>query len=262
MDASDGDTGPAADGQARSPMFQLALSYANADSAYVEQVADELKRRNVSFFDPRTDVAMLGEYRPAEIARVYNTDTQHVILFISAAYVRDLDSRVEQRAAIDKALKTDGFALPARFDETLVPGLSSSIGSVDLLEDGRSMPPGEFADLVVRWLTEKDGSLRKRPVRLGWDQFDSALLHCIIIGSEAENSAGTAKLATVFKRILAGQEGENLWTAAHRPYTDQRPWGAIGNYPTATTAPRWSNGPRSPLPMPSPRTTPSTRRSD
>jgi TIR domain len=177
--------------------FQLALSYADADREYVEKFATALEKHGVHYYDPKNDLSGLGQHRAAVIQRIYSSDTQHVILFISEAYVTDPNLRIERLAALDQNVEEPGFVLPARFDGSSIPGLDNLIG-VDL----RDKSPEHAADAVVDWLEREDPEIRRRPAIKGWEAFDPARLHCVVVGSEAEESAGAKGLAAAFSEVL------------------------------------------------------------
>jgi len=68
------------------------------------------------------------------------------VVFISAEYAAQDWTRHECRAALDQAVRERReFILPARFDDTGLPGLSPGIVVLDL----RTMPPEEFAVRVI-----------------------------------------------------------------------------------------------------------------
>ena len=179
MDASDGDTGPAADGQARSPKYQAGtFAREKAPTPRMSSRSPTNSRDATCRSSTREPTwpcwASTGPPRSRE-----STTPTHSTSYCSSrprTYVtstRESNSEPPSTKHQDRRIRT---SCPLRRDA--MPGLSSSIGSVDLLEDGRSMPPGEFADLVVRWLTEKDGSLlATRPARVGSIRLGAPALH-------------------------------------------------------------------------------------
>jgi hypothetical protein len=196
------------------PKYQLALSYAARDRDYVEPFAAELEKRGVVFFDPWTAPEVLGEYAPAELQRIYQEDTQHVILFISESYVSDLATKPERRAALDRALEVDAFALPARFDNSAVPGLSPNVRYERVSRDGRrGLAPAQFADRVVAWLKAKDGGVRRAGAPAaaplsGWERFDPASFHVLVVESESESPDGRGELSRLLNLVLSREIGQ------------------------------------------------------
>jgi hypothetical protein len=71
------------------------------------------------------------------------------VLFISEHYVNKPWPRHERRSAQARALVADQeYLLPARFDDTVLPGLPPTIGFVDL----RGMDPADLAQLILEKL--------------------------------------------------------------------------------------------------------------
>jgi hypothetical protein len=74
-----------------------------------------------------------------------------VVVFISAGYAGRDWTRLERRAAFSRAVIEAGvYVLPARFDDSELPGLLPDVVAVDL----RGCTPGQFADLVVAKLAD------------------------------------------------------------------------------------------------------------
>ena len=70
-------------------------------------------------------------------------------MFISAAYADKVWPTHERRSAFEKAIESkEEYILPARFDDTEIPGLHKHIGYVDL----RRKTPIELAKLIMQKL--------------------------------------------------------------------------------------------------------------
>jgi len=68
------------------------------------------------------------------------------VVFISAEYVERDWTQLERRAALDRAVRERrDYVLPARFDDTPVPGLLSGVVTVDLLGQSPRQFPGVVA---------------------------------------------------------------------------------------------------------------------
>ena len=82
---------------------------------------------------------------------IYGEQAAAVVVFVSAEYVTRDWTRLERRAALDRAVRErQEYVLPARFDDTPVPGLLAGMVAVDL----RGRTPEQFADLVVEKLAD------------------------------------------------------------------------------------------------------------
>jgi hypothetical protein len=64
---------------------------------------------------------------------VYRKLARYCVLFASADYARKVWTNHERRSAQARALRERSeYVLPARFDDTEIPGLSSTVGYIDL----------------------------------------------------------------------------------------------------------------------------------
>ena len=76
-----------------------------------------------------------------------------MVVFVSAAYAERDWTRLERRAALNRAVRERReYVLPARFDDTPLPGLLSDMVAVDL----RGRSPEQFAALIVAKLATLD----------------------------------------------------------------------------------------------------------
>ncbi len=130
--------------------WDVALSFASAQRDYVEQVARTLQARGVRcFYDADEQIDLWGKYLAEELPAIYGEQAAAVVVFVSAEYaVRDW-TRLERRVALDRAVRERReYVLPARFDDTPLPGLLSGMAWVDL----RGRSPQEFAAMIARKL--------------------------------------------------------------------------------------------------------------
>ena len=86
-----------------------------------------------------------------ELPRIYAREAAAVVVFVSADYAGRDWTRLERRAAFSQAVVEAGvYVLPARFDDSELPGLLPDVVAVDL----RRYSPEQFADLVVAKLAD------------------------------------------------------------------------------------------------------------
>jgi hypothetical protein len=126
-------------------------------SAYTYRVAAGLAERGIRYFyDVEQEVLLWGKDLVEELRRIYSNSSTLVVIFVSKEYARKDWPRHERRAALSRALKErDEYVLPARFDETDLPGLLPALVYVDL----RVTDPERLAELIAAKLTR----LRKPP---------------------------------------------------------------------------------------------------
>ncbi|MEG3180658.1 toll/interleukin-1 receptor domain-containing protein [Sphingomonas sp. LT1P40] len=109
--------------------FQVALSFAGEQRAYVRNVATALAARHISvFYDEFESNALWGKDGAEHFHQIYSRASQYVVMFISADYVQKAWTRQERRSAISRQMKDDAeYILPVRFDHTEVPGLPDTL---------------------------------------------------------------------------------------------------------------------------------------
>ena len=80
--------------------WDVALSFAGAQRAYVERVAAALKARGVRcFYDADEQVELWGRHLAEELPRIYAEESAVVVVFVSADYAWGNWTRLERRAA-------------------------------------------------------------------------------------------------------------------------------------------------------------------
>jgi len=127
--------------------WDVALSFAGAQRGYVEQVAQALKARRLRcFYDADEQIELWGRYLAEELPAIYGEQAAAVVVFISAEYADRDWTRHERRVALGRALRERReYVLPARFDDTPLPGLLSDMGTVNL----RDRTPEQFAAMIA-----------------------------------------------------------------------------------------------------------------
>jgi hypothetical protein len=130
--------------------YDVCLSFAGEDRDYVEKVAEQLRSRGVRvFYDKYERVELWGKDLYAHLDDVYRRAARYCVLFISQAYASKLWTNHERRSAQARALaENKEYLLPARFDETEVPGLPPTMGYVDL----RANSPSTLAEMIAQKL--------------------------------------------------------------------------------------------------------------
>lgn len=127
--------------------YDVALSFAGEDRAYVQEVATLLKEAKVSvFYDEFERAELWGKNLIEHLADVYGKNSRFVVMFISKEYVEKVWTNHERRHAQERALVAqEEYILPARFDDTPVPGMTTTIAFQDL----RRTTPAELVALIL-----------------------------------------------------------------------------------------------------------------
>jgi hypothetical protein len=130
--------------------YDVCLSFAGEDRAYVEAVAEALRSSGVRpFYDLYEEVRLWGKDLYQHLDDVYRNSAQFCVLFISKAYATKLWTKHELRSAQARAFaEHQEYILPARFDDTSLPGVPATVAYVNL----RHKSPSEFASLIVQKL--------------------------------------------------------------------------------------------------------------
>lgn len=134
--------------------YDVCLSFAGEQRAYVREVADLLAKRGVRvFYDEREKVRLWGKDLYAYLDDIYQNLARHCVLFASAEYAKKVWTNHERRSAQARAIGEQGdYLLPARFDNTPIPGLPDTVGYIDLQE----VAPIELADLIEQKLGPRE----------------------------------------------------------------------------------------------------------
>jgi hypothetical protein len=127
--------------------FDVALSFAGEQRAYVERVARVLESCGVRFYyDDNEQVNMWGKDLYEYLADVFENQARYVVMFISKEYAEKVWPTHERRAAQARAVKERReYILPARFDDTKLPGLLGTVHYIDI----QRTSPEELAKLIL-----------------------------------------------------------------------------------------------------------------
>jgi hypothetical protein len=130
------------------PFYEVALSYASEDGEYVSQVASILNEKGVKvFYDKYEQVHLWGKNLLDHLGEVYRDRADYTVMFISKYYKGKLWTNHERQSAQARAfLENQASILPARFDDTDIPGVSPTVGYISL--QGRT--PQELAEMILQ----------------------------------------------------------------------------------------------------------------
>lgn len=128
--------------------YDIALSFAGEDRAYVEKVARYLMNKGIRvFYDNYEQVELRGKDLYIHLADVYQNRAQYCIIFVSKFYKEKLWTSHEMRAAFARAFSSSSeYILPARFDDTEITGINYTLGYIDL----RVISPELLADYAIK----------------------------------------------------------------------------------------------------------------
>ncbi len=143
--------------------YDIALSFAGEDRKYVDQVASYLRRAGVEvFYDRYEQVDLWGKNLYEHLSDVYQNKARYTVMFVSRHYAEKLWTRHERRSAQARAFQESlEYILPARFDDSEVPGLLETVGYLDL----RHLSPKQLAEAICEKLVRSGVALAPDPPR-------------------------------------------------------------------------------------------------
>jgi hypothetical protein len=130
--------------------YDVCLSFAGEEREYVKAVAESLRGRGVKvFYDEYEVVNLWGVDLYEHLDEIYGRAARFCVIFISESYADKLWTNHERRSAEARSFQeNERYILPARFDETVIPGIRPTIGYIDL----RVKTPNELAQLITKKL--------------------------------------------------------------------------------------------------------------
>ena len=116
--------------------YDVGLSFAGEQRWYVRQVAYDLKARDIRvFYYDYEQERLWGKNLYPHLSDIYQHKCRFCVIFVSKEYATKDWPNLELRSAQARALKEkQEYILPARFDDTEVPGLLDTVHYIDLSE--------------------------------------------------------------------------------------------------------------------------------
>lgn len=126
--------------------YDIAISYASQQRYYVETVAELLKNKGVKvFYAPFEEIDMWGRDIEKYLYDTYFSKAKTCLMFISKEYKASKWCEIESQMAFARQEKQGLYILPVRFDDTMLPGLNSSL----LFLNVASNPPHVLSEKIV-----------------------------------------------------------------------------------------------------------------
>ena len=143
--------------------YDVALSFAGEDRAFVDQVANLLRDKGVKvFYDLLAEADLWGKDLYEFLTDVYQNQAKFTIMFISAAYGEKRWTNHERKAAQARAFQEhQEYILPVRFDDTDIPGILSTTGYISLEDKS----PEDLVSLITKKLVSSGGAVPSDFVR-------------------------------------------------------------------------------------------------
>lgn len=128
--------------------FDVALSFAGEQRAYVEGVAKALQAAGLRvFYDDFETADLWGKDLYEHLDEVYQRRARFCILFASADYAQKVWPTHERRSAQARALRQhEEYILPVLFDDTQIPGLRDTVSHLSAAR----LEPREVATTLIQ----------------------------------------------------------------------------------------------------------------
>lgn len=135
--------------------YDIALSFAGENRDYVEEVAQTLKVYGVRvFYDKFEEHTLWGKNLIDYLQEIYKNKAKYTVMFISEHYAKKAWTTHERKSMQERAYReSEEYILPARFDNTEIPGLYSTVSYIDL----NFKTPYEFTKVILQkidWQTK------------------------------------------------------------------------------------------------------------
>ena len=128
--------------------YDVVLSFAEENRQYVASVANSLKQNGINvFYDEDEEIELWGKNLYTYLIKIYKDKAKYCVIFISKHYANKLWTNHEREAAQTRAFEEcREYILPARFDDTEIPGIHKTVGYISL----NNKSPEEFAKLIIK----------------------------------------------------------------------------------------------------------------
>lgn len=140
--------------------YDVALSFAGEDRDFVDVVANYLEENGIKvFYDSFEEENLWGKNLYEYLSDVYYKKARYTVMFISKFYAKKLWTDHERQAMQARAFEeSKEYILPARFDDTEIPGLLSTIGHISLVDK----TPIEFSEIIKNKLLKTMPHIKKK----------------------------------------------------------------------------------------------------
>ena len=130
--------------------YDVVLSFAGEDRKYVEQTAKHLRKAGIKvFYDMYEDVKLWGKDLYQHLDDIYQNKAKYAVVFVSEAYGKKLWPSHELKSAQARAFTaSEEYILPAKFDDTEIPGIRKTTAYVSLKE----LSPLQFSKKIIKKL--------------------------------------------------------------------------------------------------------------
>jgi hypothetical protein len=114
--------------------YDVTLSFAGEDRAFVDCVAEILKNNGLKvFYDKYEQINLWGKNLYTHLDSIYTNKARFCVMFISSYYAKKLWTNHERESAQTRAFdNSEEYILPFRMDDTLIPGIRQTVGYLSI----------------------------------------------------------------------------------------------------------------------------------
>lgn len=143
--------------------FDIALSFAGENRDYVDQVANLLRDSGVKvFYDLFEEANLWGKNLYDYLSDIYMNKALYTIMFISEHYAKKLWPTHERQSMQARAFQeSQEYILPARFDDTVIPGVLPTVGYISLVDRA----PEKFVEVIHKKLINSGRTVPSEAIR-------------------------------------------------------------------------------------------------
>jgi hypothetical protein len=143
--------------------FDIALSFAGENRVYVDQVANLLRDSGVKvFYDLFEEANLWGKNLYEYLSDTYMNRALYTIMFISEHYAKKLWPTHERQSMQARAfLESQEYILPARFDDTAIPGVLPTVGYISLV----NRTPDQLVEVIHKKLINSGRTVPSEAIR-------------------------------------------------------------------------------------------------
>ena len=198
-------------------IYDVAFSFAGENREYVRIVAETLRSNEIEvFFDEYEQVKLWGADLGIELDKIYRLQSKFCVIYISKFYLEKEWTNHEIKSALSRAIKDRGkYILPARFDDTDLPGIQRTLVYIDI----SNLPPEKFAEMLLEKLgyEEKLSQKTKEPSfrvpniqKNGFNPYEEAFSFMAKVKNELEHRCKEIAHLGVSATVFSGESKHKI----------------------------------------------------
>jgi hypothetical protein len=135
--------------------FDVALSFSGADRQWADQIAKALVERQVRvYYDEYEKADQWGKDLVQHLDEIYRKRARYCVILVSSSYAANIWTNHELKSALARSItQNEEYLLPARLDDTSLPGLHPTIAYVPLTSHSDVVP---LADMVLAKIGQRN----------------------------------------------------------------------------------------------------------